>query len=36
MSIPAYRFQRSQAEFRKAVVGAARMVSERLGHYGSR
>lgn len=35
MSIPAYRFQRSQTEFRKAVVGAGRMISERLGHYGS-
>jgi DNA-binding IclR family transcriptional regulator len=36
MSIPAYRFQRSQMEFRKAVVGAGRMISERLGYYGSR
>jgi DNA-binding IclR family transcriptional regulator len=36
MSIPAYRFQRSQMEFRKAVMGAGRLISERLGHYGSR
>ncbi len=35
MSIPAYRFQRSQAEFRTAVVRAGKMVSERLGYYGS-
>lgn len=36
MSIPAYRFQRSQTEFRKAVIGASRMISERLGFYDSR
>jgi DNA-binding IclR family transcriptional regulator len=35
MSIPAYRFQRSQTEFRKAVMRAAKMISERLGYYGS-
>lgn len=35
MSIPAYRFQRSQTEFRKAVVRAAKMISERLGYYGT-
>ncbi|HEY4690368.1 MAG TPA: IclR family transcriptional regulator [Anaerolineae bacterium] len=35
MSIPAYRFQRSQAEFRKAVMRGARMISERLGYYGA-
>lgn len=35
MSIPAYRFQRSQAEFRKAVLRTAKLISERLGHYGS-
>jgi DNA-binding IclR family transcriptional regulator len=34
MSVPAYRFQRSQAEFRKAIVRAAKMISERLGYYG--
>ena len=33
MSIPAYRFHRSQVEFRKAVVRAANVVSERLGYY---
>lgn len=35
MSIPAYRFQRSQTELRTAVVRAGKMVSERLGYYGS-
>ncbi len=35
MSVPAYRFQRSQAEFRKAVIRSAKMISERLGYYGS-
>jgi DNA-binding IclR family transcriptional regulator len=35
MSIPAYRFQRSQAEFRQATVRAGKMISERLGYYGS-
>ena len=35
MSIPAYRFQRSQVEFRKAVILSGKMVSERLGYYGS-
>jgi DNA-binding IclR family transcriptional regulator len=35
MSIPAYRFQRSQADFRKAIMQAAKMVSEKLGYYGS-
>ncbi len=35
MSVPAYRFQRSQTAFRKAVVQAANMVSERMGHYAS-
>jgi DNA-binding IclR family transcriptional regulator len=35
MSVPAYRFQRSQTEFRKAVVRAGKMVSERLGDYGA-
>ncbi len=34
LSIPAYRFQRSQTEFRKAIVQAAKMISERLGYYG--
>ncbi len=35
MSVPAYRFQRSQTEFRKAVIRAAQMISERMGHYGA-
>ncbi len=35
MSIPAYRFQRSQIEFRKAVMRSGKMISERLGYYGS-
>ncbi len=34
MSIPAYRFQRAQTEFRKAIVRAAKLVSERMGYYG--
>ncbi len=32
MSIPAYRFQRSQTEFRKAIVRTAKMISERMGY----
>jgi DNA-binding IclR family transcriptional regulator len=35
MSLPAYRFQRSQAEFRKAVMRTGKLISERLGYYGS-
>jgi IclR family KDG regulon transcriptional repressor len=35
MSIPAYRFQRSQTEFRKAVMRTGKLISERLGYYGS-
>ena len=35
MSIPAYRFRRSQTEFREAVMRAAKTISERLGYYGS-
>jgi IclR family transcriptional regulator, KDG regulon repressor len=34
MTIPAYRFQRAQTEFRKAIVRSAKMISERLGYYG--
>ncbi len=34
MSIPAYRFQRSQIEFRKAVMRTGKLISERLGYYG--
>lgn len=33
MSIPSYRFQRSQAQFRSAIVRAGKLVSERLGYY---
>ncbi|MCI0576299.1 MAG: IclR family transcriptional regulator [Chloroflexi bacterium] len=35
MSIPAYRFQRSRTEFSKAIMRAGKMVSEKLGYYGS-
>jgi DNA-binding IclR family transcriptional regulator len=35
MSIPAYRFARSQTQFRNAVVRAGKLVSERLGYYSS-
>jgi DNA-binding IclR family transcriptional regulator len=35
MSIPSYRFQRSQAQFRNAIVRAGKLVSERLGYYSS-
>lgn len=34
MSIPAFRFRRSQAEFREAVMRAAKTISKRLGYYG--
>ncbi len=33
MSLPAYRFRRSQAEYRDAVVRTAKIISERLGYY---
>ena len=35
MSIPAYRFRRSQTEFRDGVIRAAKKISKRLGYYGS-
>ena len=35
MSIPAYRFRRSQTEYRDAIVRAAKSISARLGYYGS-
>ena len=35
MSIPAYRFKRSQAEFREGVMRAAKKISKRLGYYSS-
>ncbi|HET8669214.1 MAG TPA: IclR family transcriptional regulator [Candidatus Saccharimonadales bacterium] len=34
MSIPAYRFRRSQTEYREAIVRSAKIISERLGYYG--
>lgn len=33
MSLPAYRFHRSQVEYRNAVVRSAKMISERMGYY---
>jgi DNA-binding IclR family transcriptional regulator len=35
MSIPAYRFRRSQTEYRDAIVRAAKSISARLGYYCS-
>ena len=35
MSIPAFRFRRSQIEFRDGVMRAAKKISKRLGYYGS-
>ena len=35
MSIPAYRFRRSQTEYREAVIRAANTISKRLGYYGT-
>lgn len=35
MSVPAYRFKRSQTEFRDGVIRAAKTISKRLGYYGS-
>ncbi|MFK7801103.1 MAG: IclR family transcriptional regulator [Anaerolineae bacterium] len=32
-SVPAYRFQRSRNELRRATVSAAETISRRLGHY---
>jgi DNA-binding IclR family transcriptional regulator len=34
MSIPAYRFKRSQNDFRDGVMRAAKKISKRLGYYG--
>jgi DNA-binding IclR family transcriptional regulator len=33
MSVPAYRFRRSQTEYRDAIVRTAKVISERLGYY---
>jgi DNA-binding IclR family transcriptional regulator len=35
MSIPAYRFRRAQKEYRDAIVRTAKIISERLGFYGT-
>jgi len=35
MSIPAYRFRRSQIELRDGVMRAAKTISKRLGYYGA-
>ena len=35
MSLPAYRFHRSQGQVRAAVVRAGNLISERLGYYGN-
>jgi len=35
MSIPTYRLRRSQTEFRDAIVRTAKIISERLGYYGT-
>lgn len=34
MSVPVYRFLRSQIEFRTATIRAAKLISKRLGYYG--
>jgi len=36
MSVPAYRFRRSQTEYRDAIVRTAKKISKRLGFYGSK
>lgn len=35
MSLPAYRFRRSQTEYRDAIVRTAKIISDRLGYYRS-
>lgn len=35
MSIPTYRFKRSQTDFRDAIVRTAKIISKRLGYYGT-
>jgi len=35
MSLPTYRFRRSQTEYRDAIVRTAKAISARLGYYGS-
>lgn len=34
MSLPTYRFRRSQTEYRDAIVRTAKIISDRLGYYG--
>jgi DNA-binding IclR family transcriptional regulator len=34
MSLPSYRFKRSQTDFRDGVTRAAKRISKRLGYYG--
>ncbi len=34
MSLPTYRFRRSQTEYRDAVIRTAKAISARLGYYG--
>jgi len=36
MSIPAYRFRRSQTEYRDSIIRVARIISKRLGYYGQK
>lgn len=35
MSVPTYRFKRSQTELRDAIIRTAKIVSKRLGYYGT-
>ena len=35
MSVPTYRFRRSEMNMRKAVISAAKTIGERLGYYGN-
>lgn len=34
MSVPTFRFRRSELNFRKAIMSSARAIGERLGYYG--
>lgn len=35
MSVPAYRFRRSQTELREAIIRTAKIISQHLGYYGA-
>lgn len=35
MSVPTYRFQRSEIYFRKGIIAAARRIEARLGYFGA-